>query len=114
LQAPADRCQLSPGETAVYDKRDGRLTVRRDDVSFASSWAQEQLFFRQRPLSEIVPSLSKWYHVKIALDPDIADTRFTFLLRKEPLEEILRLMKHIHPQINYQFDESNGLTLYSD
>jgi ferric-dicitrate binding protein FerR (iron transport regulator) len=115
LQTAGERCQLSPGETAVYDKRNGTLTVSRDrDAAFASSWAQEQLLFEQRKLSEIVPLLSRWYHVRITLDPALADVRYTFTLRREPLEEILRLMRRIHAEINYQFDEGNELTIYSE
>lgn len=115
LQTSSEECKLRPGETAVYNKRDGKLTVSRDeDVAFAFSWAQEQMHFEHRKLSEIVPLLSRWYHVRITLDPALGDLRHTFTLRREPLEEILRLMKRIHAEINYRFDEANELTIYAE
>ena len=36
--------------------------------------------------------------------------RYTFTLRHEPLEEILRIMSRIHP-IAYSFDEENVVTI---
>jgi ferric-dicitrate binding protein FerR (iron transport regulator) len=105
---------LHPGETAVYDRRNHDLSIRLDDVKFASSWANEQLAFVQHPLGEICRYLAKWYNVDIKVDPHLANRyRYTFTLQNESLEEILRIMKRIHPQVNYSFDEDNALSIYT-
>ncbi|MDR0961996.1 MAG: FecR domain-containing protein [Mediterranea sp.] len=103
---------LKPGETAVYDRRSRKLSVRNDDVQFAASWAKEKLTIDQRVLGDIVPLLQKWYRMQIELDPAIADISYTFTLRNESPEEIVRLMSRVHPQVGYRFDESNRLVLY--
>lgn len=102
---------LLPGETGIYNKTDRSITIKSDDVTFASSWAQDRLLFEDRPLGEIARYLSKWYHTDIYVDDDIADCTFSFTLQREPLEEILRLMSRIHP-ISYQFDQKNKVNIY--
>lgn len=112
LKTATEHRYLNPGEIATYDKKTGSLSVRKDDVLFASSWMQDQIVFNQRTLKDICRFLGKWYHVKITLDPAIADRfRYTFTLRHESLEEILRLMSRINP-IDYTFDDENELTIY--
>ncbi|WP_291529204.1 FecR family protein [Bacteroides sp. UBA939] len=112
LDTEYERRLLSPGETATYNKNSRRLSVSKDDVLFAASWTKDQIVFEQRSLRDICRFLGKWYHVKIYLDPAIADNiEYTFTLRNEPLEEILRLMARINP-IGYTFNEENELSIY--
>lgn len=112
LDTENERRLLSPGETATYNKNSRRLSVVRDDVLFAASWTKDQIVFEQRSLQDICRFLSKWYRVKINLDPAIANNiEYTFTLRNEPLEEILRLMARINP-IGYTFNEDNELSIY--
>ena len=113
LETATEHRYLMPGETATYDRKYGRLSIAADDVVFASSWMQEQIVFEQRSLRDICRFLSKWYHVKITLEPAIADKfRYTFTLRNESLEEILRLMTRINP-IEYTFNDENELTIFN-
>lgn len=104
---------LKPGEQGVYHKNSGKVVVAESDVDFAVSWAQEKLEFRDRLLEDICRFLSKWYRVEITVHPSLKGKyKYTFVLRNESLEEILRLMSRIHP-IAYQFDEHNILHLDS-
>ena len=83
----------------------------KEDIELAVSWASNQIVFKNRPLDEICPLLSKWYNVKINLSPELQEQyRYTFTLRHEPLEEIMRIMSRIHP-INYEFNDENMLTI---
>ena len=76
-----------------------------------SSWANTQLVFRNRSLGDICKLLSKWYRVKIDVDPTLSNKYFyTFTLRSEPLDEILRIMARIQP-MKYTFNEENELTI---
>ena len=102
---------LKPGETAIYNRKTQTLKVEKDDVRFASSWANTELIFKNRSLGDICKLLSKWYRVKIDLDPALAHKYFyTFTLRNEPLDEILRIMARIRP-MKYTFSEENELTI---
>lgn len=100
---------LKPGEVGTYDKNNGEMIISQADIAFAISWAQEKLEFNNQPLENICKFLSKWYRVRIIVHPSLSQKiNYTFTLRNEPLEEILRLMSRIHP-ITYQFDENNSL-----
>lgn len=114
LQTAEEHRYLAPGEVATYNKRNHQLSITKGDVLFASLWTKNEIVFEQRSLSDICRILSKWYHVKIDLSPSVSDKyHYTFTLRNEPLEEILRLMSRIHP-IKYTFNENNELNIYSD
>lgn len=103
---------LKPGEMATFNKQTSTLTIAPGDVAFASSWTRDEIAFSQQTLREICRFLSKWYGVKIDVNSDIADTyRYTFVLRNESLEEILRLMAHINPMW-YSFNNKNELMIY--
>lgn len=100
---------LFPEETGYYNKATNKLSVVKDDVAFASSWAQERLTLTDRPLGEIVRYLAKWYQKEIYVDPLLEDQyAYTFTIVDEPLEEIVRLMARIHP-LAYSFDEEDKL-----
>ena len=114
LETATEQRFLQPGETATYNKLDGKLSVVRGDVLLASSWTQDQVVFSQRSLRDICRVLGKWYNVKIDLAPSVADKyRYTFTLRDESLEEILRLMSRINP-IGYTFTDENELIIYDN
>ena len=111
LETAKEQRMLRPGEIATYNKRNQGIQIEKGNVNLAVSWANDQIIFRNKNLEEISLFLSKWYNVKINLSPKIKDQfRYTFTLRHEPLEEILRIMSRIHP-IEYSFDEENVVTI---
>ena len=111
LETKTENRFLRPGETATFNRKTQTLKVEKDDVQFASSWANNQIVFKNRSLGEICKFLSKWYRVKIDLSPALSNKYFyTFTLRNEPLDEILRIMARIQP-MKYTFNEENELTI---
>lgn len=111
LETKAETRFLQPGEVGTFNKRNGQLQVEKGDIELAVSWACNQIVFNNRSLKEICPLLSKWYNVKIHLDPELrTDYKYTFTLKNEPLEEIMRIMSRIHP-IGYKFNDENVLTI---
>lgn len=105
-------CFLLPGEMATYNKHTQKMVVEQGNIDLAISWADDERVFKNMELGEICKYLSKWYNVKINLNEDLGRKyKFTFKLRSEPLEEILRIMSRIQP-IHYSFDDENVLTLY--
>lgn len=111
LETSIEKRFLKPGEMATYNKNSNQLTVEKTNVDFESSWAKDKLVFEKRPLGVICKFLSKWYNVKIKLDPRLSDKYlYTFKLQKESLEEVMRIMNRIHP-MNYTFNEQNELII---
>lgn len=103
--------RIKPGEMATCSKNEPGITVESSDVAFSSMWAKESVHFEKLSIYELIPLLSKWYGVKILLDPLIPkDQAYTFSITHEPLEEILRLMARINP-IQYSFDEDNVVSI---
>lgn len=111
LETAKESCFLSPGEMATFNKHNNELRIEKSDVDFTSSWANDKMVFIKKPVGDVCRFLSKWYHVTIHLAPGLENKyTYTFTLRNEPLEEILRLMSFIHP-VDYHFDEENILTI---
>ncbi|MGL5786167.1 MAG: FecR family protein [Bacteroidales bacterium] len=111
LESNGRNCFLAPGEIATFNKRTHNLIVEQGDVNLAASWADDEFEFSNSSLGYVAKYLSKWYNVRINLSEDMADKyKYTFKLRSEPLEEILRIMSRLHP-IEYSFDEKNVVTI---
>lgn len=111
LETNAEKRFLVPGETATFNKKSHSLHIEKGDVEFSRSWADNQMVFNRKSLGYVCRFLSKWYNVNIDLAPELADKyMYTFTLRDEPLEEILRLMSRINP-IEYRFNEKNLLII---
>ena len=91
-------CALVPGHSAIFDKQTGNLIDRKDDVAFASCWAQDRLTFTQASLGEVCRYLSKWYGVEIVVaDALKSSCSYTFTIREEPIDQILDIMSRINP-----------------
>lgn len=111
LETDREKRFLVPGETATFNKHSRQLRIEKGDVDFMRSWAKEQVVFNKKSLGYVCQYLSKWYNVKINVAPELADKYlYTFTLRNETLEEIMRIMSRINP-MEYSFDEKNVLTV---
>lgn len=111
IAAGGQETYLHPGEIALLNKRDKTLNVSSADVSFESFWANESIRFEAKPLRYITRYLERWYNVKIEVDPAIPDSlAYTFTVKDESLEVILRIMSRINP-ITYTFDEDNHVKI---
>lgn len=102
---------LHPGEVASLNKRSKELDIQPADMFFESFWASESVRFEDKSLRDVTRYLEKWYNVKIELDPSLPDTQaYTFTIKDESLEVILRIMSRINP-IAYTFDEDNKVRI---
>lgn len=111
VEAAGREAYLQPGETALLHKQNQTLNITTADLSFESCWAHESLRFEAKPLRYITRYLEKWYHVNIEVDPSVPDTQgYTFTVKDESLEVILRLMARINP-IAYTFDENDQVKI---
>lgn len=112
LTAQTASCLMEPGDEATYHKKTHELTVQKNtDVDYQSLWKATKIQFTNETLGNIVVKLEKWYGVKIEVDKQLASRySYTFTLRDEPLEEILRIMNRINP-MTYTFTEYNQLKI---
>lgn len=111
LETNEEKRFLVPGETATFNKHSRQLHIEKGNVDFMRSWANDQVVFDKKSLGYVCRYLSKWYNVKINVAPELTGKYlYTFTLRNETLEEIMRLMARINP-VEYSFDEKNVLTV---
>lgn len=111
VEAAGQEAYLQPGEIARLNKQSQRLAITPADLPFESCWAHETLRFEAKSLRYIARYLEKWYHVKIEVDPSVPDSQgYTFSMKDESLEVILRLMARINP-ITYTFDENDHVKI---
>lgn len=85
---------LVPDEQMVYDRQTDKIIVRKVDAGQYTAWRdQEMLIFENERLSTILPRLEQWYGCKVTIRDDLSEKyRFTFKVRDESLEQILRLV----------------------
>lgn len=103
---------LKPDQTGIYNKKLSSLSIEKDDVNYTTSWAKETVRFEGETLSQICKYLSRWYNVEIDIDPRISDSfAYTFTVREEPLEEILRLLSKTNP-VTYKFEGEKKISIY--
>ena len=111
LETSKEHRLMQPGEMATFNKLNNALSIERGDVHFMTSWANDKIIFNGESLGYICRFLSKWYSVKINLAPSLSDKYiYSFTLRHETLEEIVRIMARLNP-LEYNFDEHNVLTI---
>lgn len=111
VKAAGRETALHPGETALWNKQLQTLDIAPADLPFESCWAHESLKFEAKSLRYIARYLEKWYHVKIEVDPSVPDSQgYTFTVKDESLEVILRIMARINPMV-YTFDENDHVKI---
>lgn len=56
---------LTPSQQAVYSKATMNITTRKVDVRLYSAWKEGLFVFENKPLEEIMTTLSRWYNVNV-------------------------------------------------
>lgn len=111
LQNNGNESFLHPGEMAIVNKKDQSLSIEKTDMELEMFWANESVYFKNKSLGYICKYLERWYNVDIDVDPEIAgNLQYTFTIKDDSLESILRTMAKINPMI-YSFDENNGVKI---
>ena len=62
--------RLLPDECLVYNKKNGDITKRKENVEKITSWIQGGLYFNNTPIQSIVSDLERMYGCRIELDPN--------------------------------------------
>lgn len=92
----ADEVVLEPGMQATQDKASGAVTTRAVDVGEFTDWTKGLFSFRERPLSEIMASVARWYGCRVSFEnPASAAMRFTGQVsRSSTLAELAAYFSH--------------------
>ena len=56
---------LTPSQQAVYSKVTQALTTRKVDVRLYTAWKEGLFVFENKPLEEIMNTLSRWYNINV-------------------------------------------------
>lgn len=100
---------LKPGEEGTFDVKSKEMTVSEGDVEFAKVWTSDKIRFENKNLREVCRYLSKWYGIKIDIDPAIHDNQsYTFTFRGQALDEVVSIMADIQ-SFNYKIDEEQNI-----
>ena len=96
---------IKPGERALFDHAQNKLTVSKVDISKYTSWKEGLLVFKNDPMDEVVKKLSRWFNVEIVLQsPELKNYVYTATYRDETLPQILELLK-ISAPIKYAISD---------
>jgi len=92
---------IKPGERALLDNTQNKLSVSGIDVEKYTSWKEGLLIFRDDNMDEVVRQLNKKFNVDIILqDPELKEYVYTATFQDESLTQILGLLK-ISAPVNY-------------
>lgn len=108
VSSSISKTKIVPGEMALCSKSEGRIHVRDVQAADASFWAKESVTFDHNNIRQVVETLSKWYGISIAVSAKVPlDQAYTFTVRNESVEEILRLLMEDHAIQYRRIDDKN-------
>jgi transmembrane sensor len=86
---------MDPGESALVKLSDQEPKKIRSDPRIISLWKDGILHFDKTPLEEVIPTLERWYGVKIKIMGDLPNHKCTGTFKKnEYLSNVLRVLGH--------------------
>ncbi len=88
---------MKPGELASYDKTKRNITVSNVNTIKFTSWKDGIINIYNQTLEELVERLEKRYNQQFDYDEEIKNYHFTFTIKNEPLDQIIKLMEQIAP-----------------
>lgn len=100
---------VSPNEKMLLDRRSGMVSKQIVDADKYTAWRKQKILtFENEELSMIIPRLEQWYGRKILCQKDLAEKyRFTFKVRDESLEKILKLIQLSSPLKSQEIEDGN-------
>lgn len=93
LLASSRVATLRPSEQAVYDKAEGRFSVKAVSVEEKTAWKDGRLVFRNAPIEEVFKRLERRYNVEIVLHEKIkADYKLRATFSSETITQIMEYL----------------------
>lgn len=96
---------LVPNQVATYHKDSKKIVLNNEtDTHALAGWKDGRLIFDNRPLSEIITALERWYDVKIEVeDENSLKCHFSAKIENLSLKEVLELFR-ASDGIDYEID----------
>jgi ferric-dicitrate binding protein FerR (iron transport regulator) len=96
---------LLPNQQAVFEKESKKIFLEhKDEAVEYTSWRDGQLLFDDRPLSDIVNELERWFNVTIEVEDRASlNCHFSAKVDNKTLEEVLELFQDAEG-IDYRID----------
>jgi ferric-dicitrate binding protein FerR (iron transport regulator) len=106
-QSATELATLNPGELAIFDNSDQRISTTKTDLQKYIAWKSGKLMFRDDKMNKVVEKLERWYNVEFEIeDPEIADYIYTATFIDESLDQVLKMLTLSAP-IRYTISERN-------
>lgn len=95
LSEGATSVQLVPGNTGIFEKEKGSISIKKGANTHALAWKTGVLDFRNEKLQEIIPVLERMYDIRVELkNPAIANCRFSGIFENRQPSEIIDVIKY--------------------
>ena len=100
---------LSPGEQAILE-RSGELISRKVEVEEYVGWKDGVFVFRDKPLEEIMETLSRWYGSEVVFrNEEMKQLKYTGSLeRYDSINTFLQVLEKLQ-DIHYEIDNNKIL-----
>lgn len=86
--------ELTPGKQFTLNNSTGKHTVTYADISEVLAWHNGIFVFEQKTLLSMANELSRWYDIKIEVDPSVAQLRYSGELnRSQSIEPLLKILR---------------------
>ncbi|WP_114750430.1 FecR family protein [Pleomorphovibrio marinus] len=86
---------MDPGEATLVKMEDHEPRKVHSDPKVTSLWKDGILHFDKTPLNEVIPTLERWYGVKIEVSGKLPNHKCTGTFKKnEYLSNVLRVLGH--------------------
>jgi transmembrane sensor len=100
---------LEPGNRAVYNTSDNKLTVTGVNTDKYLAWRDGNIIFRDDSMGDVISRLERWFNVDIYVqDKRILDYEITARFHDETLEQVLNLLK-LSSEIEYTIEKNSQL-----
>jgi transmembrane sensor len=97
--------RLEPGKMASLNKSNRKVQISTVNVSRFTAWKEGIINIYDQPLEVLAVRLEKRYNQKFNVEDKVKMFRFTFTIKNEGLEDIIRLMESIAPVKSIQEKE---------
>lgn len=89
LESEGNEIEMLPNEQVVFHKGTASLVKTSTEAEQKTAWRSGNFFFEDEPAGVIFSELEKWYGVKIILDEEQKDCRFSMNVGEESIADVL-------------------------
>ena len=99
-------CEVNPGQIAVYDKEEHRISIRNTDTDMLTSWTHGEFQFKEMTLVDIAKRFERNFNVSFVFyDESLKQRVFTgTFYNHQSIETILRVIE-TSTRMQYRMDK---------